>query len=90
VCSASGGTNCTLTQCKAKCSTYSNFTCTAYAHDGKEGDCYVFKECVDEEDEADYNMYVMVDPTCEKNMTGRATLLAGALFTLCSPPELFM
>jgi len=66
---------CTLAQCKTKCASYTNFTCTSYAHSAK-GECYVFETCNEEGDEDDYDLYVMRDPTCDemsKNMSDAGT-----------------
>jgi len=40
-------TTCSVSECKAKCSTHSDFACTSYAH-STTGECYVFKDCIDE------------------------------------------
>ena len=63
-----GVTDCTLDECKGHCETYANFTCTTYAYDTKEKECYIFESCENESFDEDYSTYVMVDETCDKNI----------------------
>jgi len=62
-----GETDCTLEECKARCETFTNFTCTTYSYDQAEKECYIFESCIDEGFDEDYSTYVLVDPTCDKN-----------------------
>jgi hypothetical protein len=64
-----GTTDCTLAECKAKCQAHTDFTCTTYAYDVAERECYLFETCVNEGYDADYSTYVLQDPTCDKNKT---------------------
>jgi len=62
-----GTTDCSLDECKAKCETHTNFTCTTYSYDAAEKECYIFETCEDEQFDEDYSTYVLVDQTCDKN-----------------------
>lgn len=61
-----GETDCTLAECKALCEEETSFTCTTYAYDVKEKECYIFETCENEAFDEDYSTYVLVDPTCDK------------------------
>ena len=67
-----GTTDCTLDQCEDKCKKHTDFTCTTYAYDVKEKECYLFETCEGEKFDEDYSTYVLRDPTCEepRNSTG--------------------
>jgi hypothetical protein len=56
---------CTLDQCEEKCRTHVDFTCSTYAYDVKDKECYLFETCVNEQYDADYSTYVLLDPTCD-------------------------
>ena len=64
-----GTTDCTLAECKAKCQQHTDFTCTTYAYDVAEKECYLFETCENEKHDDDYSTYVLIDPTCGKNKT---------------------
>jgi hypothetical protein len=53
----SAATKCTLDECGQKCSDHVDFTCSFFAHDSAEQECYLFETCTDEGDEADYTLY---------------------------------
>ena len=61
----SASTQCTLDECEQKCKDHTDFTCTTYAYDTAEKECYLFETCENEQFDADYNTYVLIDPTCE-------------------------
>lgn len=61
----SAATQCTLDECEQKCKDHVDFTCTTYAYDTAEKECYLFETCENEQYDADYNTYVLIDPTCE-------------------------
>ena len=61
----SAATQCTLDECEQKCKDHVDFTCTTYAYDTAEKECYLFETCENEQFDADYNTYVLIDPTCE-------------------------
>jgi hypothetical protein len=65
-----GTTDCTLNQCKAHCESggNNNISCTHYAYDVGEKECYIFEGCVDMGFEEEYTQYALVDPTCEKTL----------------------
>lgn len=60
-------TDCSFEECKAKCEAHTEFKCTTYAYDQAEKECYLFQECVNESFDEDYSLYVLIDPTCDKN-----------------------
>ena len=62
----SAATQCTLDECEQKCKDHVDFTCTTYAYDTAEKECYLFETCENEQFDADYNTYVLIDPTCEE------------------------
>lgn len=64
-----GTTDCSLQECKAKCQKHLDFKCTTYSYDAAEKECYIWETCQDEGDELDYSTYVLVDPSCEKNLS---------------------
>ena len=64
-----GTTDCSLEQCHDVCVEYLNFTCTTFAYDEVEKECYVFETCDNEGDDEDYTTYVLVDPTCDDSLT---------------------
>ena len=64
-----GTTDCTLDQCEDKCKKHTDFTCSTYAYDVKEKECYLFETCEDEAADEDYTTYVLQDPTCEEPRT---------------------
>ena len=63
-----GETDCSLEDCKELCVGYTNFTCTTFAYDEAEKECYVFETCENEGDDEDYTTYVLVDPTCDNSL----------------------
>jgi len=62
-----GTTDCSLDQCQQKCRDHTEFTCSTYAYDVAEKECYLFETCEDEQFDEDYSTYVLVDPTCHKD-----------------------
>ena len=62
----SAETQCTLAECEKKCRDHIVFTCSTYAYDVKEKECYIFETCVNEQFEQDYSTYVLMDPTCDR------------------------
>lgn len=63
-----GKTDCSLQECKSKCLQHAAFKCTAYSYDPAEKECYIWETCNSEGDDLDYSTYVLVDPSCEKNL----------------------
>lgn len=61
----SAATQCTLDECEQKCKDHTDFTCSTYAYDVAEKECYLFETCVNEQFDADYSTYVLQDPTCD-------------------------
>ncbi|XRB03314.1 WD40/YVTN repeat-like-containing domain [Pycnococcus provasolii] len=62
-------TQCSLEECKQKCTNHAAFKCSTYAYDEAEKECYVFESCVGETDEPDYTLYVMTNRECKKDMS---------------------
>ena len=62
---------CSLEECKQKCTNHAAFKCSTYAYDEAEKECYVFESCVGETDEPDYTLYVMTNRECKKGHVGR-------------------
>lgn len=63
-----GATACTVAECETKCKNHAGFTCEFYAYDAATSECVVFESCADEKDSSNYNLYVKVDPTCDKDL----------------------
>jgi hypothetical protein len=82
ICAAKSGSACTVEQCRDKCESHIDFTCTTYSIDPSNGDCYLWETCLEEGPEADYNTYVLVDPTC-----GMSFAEGGCPERLCSMKE---
>ena len=59
----SAATQCTLDECEQKCKDHTDFTCSTYAYDVAEKECYLFETCVNEQFDADYSTYVLQDAT---------------------------
>ena len=64
-----GTTDCSLEECQEKCTGFANFTCSTFAYDELEKECYIFETCENEGDDEDYTTYVLVDPTCDNALT---------------------
>lgn len=66
------GNTCTLEQCFQHCkdsnfaAPHTNKTCTHWAWDKFESECYIFHGCKNEKFDNEYTQYAMVDDTCEK------------------------
>eukprot|EP00756_Hemistasia_phaeocysticola_P003705 Hpha_TRINITY_DN12399_c0_g1::TRINITY_DN12399_c0_g1_i1::g.155775::m.155775 len=67
-----GVTDCSEDQCEAHCVS-SNFTgeekgltCTHWAYDVAEKECYIFSGCKNDKFDLDYTTYALQDPTCER------------------------